>query len=456
MALHKIKKGLTLPILGEPEQRLDEARQPDRVALVAADYHGMKPTMHVQEGDDVRRGQLLFEDKKTPGVRFTSPAAGKVVGVHRGAKRALQSVVIELSEEERSGKAESIPFESATGKPPSALSGDQVADLLIESGLWTALRTRPFGKVASPETRPRSIFVNAADSSPLAADPRVVLDGREEDFERGLAALSKLTEGTVYVCTAQGFKPRLPSEGNFRHEEFAGPHPSGTAGVHVHTLDPVNRQKLVWTIGYQDVLAVGVLFGTGKLDVGRVVALGGPPVKNPRLLKTRIGASIDALVEGELEDGEMRLISGSVLAGRAAQGEIHGFLGRYANQISVLAEGRERELIGWLLPGFDKFSVLATYASKLLPGKKYAFTTSTNGSDRAIVPVGTYEQVFPFDILPTFLCRSLAVGDLENAEALGALELDEEDVSLLSFVCPGKIDYGVHLRDLLTTIEKEG
>lgn len=456
MALHKIKKGLTLPILGEPEQRLDDARPPLRVALVAADYHGMKPTMHVQEGDDVRRGQLLFEDKKTPGVRFTSPAEGRVVGVHRGAKRALQSVVIELSEAERSGKAESIRFASATGKAPGTLSADQVADLLLESGLWTALRTRPFSKVADPATRPRSIFVNAADSSPLAADPKVVLDGRGEDFERGLSALSKLTEGTVYVCTASGFKPSMPSDGRCRHEEFAGPHPAGTTGMHIHTLDPVNRNKLVWTIGYQDVLAIGVLFGNGSLDVSRVVSLAGPPVKQPRLLRTRIGVSLDDLTQGEIEDGEMRLISGSVLAGRAAQGEIHGFLGRYADQVSVLAEGREREFIGWLLPGMDKYSVLATYASTLMPGKKYAFTTSTNGSDRAIVPVGTYERVFPFDILPSFLCRSLAVGDLEQAEALGALELDEEDVALLSFVCPGKIDYGVHLRDLLTTIEKEG
>ncbi len=463
MALHKIRKGLRLPITGEPEQRIDDGRAPSRVALVAADYHGMRPTMHVQAGDPVRRGQLLFEDKKAPGVRYTAIASGKVTAVNRGAKRALESVVIELDEAERAGKGETMRFSSDHGKHPGSLSEDQVKELLVESGMWTALRARPFGKVPVPESRPHSIFVTAMDSHPLAPDPAVVLQGRGDDFERGLAALGKLTDGPVYICTAAGAGAGLqvPKEDRFRVEEFTGPHPAGTVGVHIHTLDPVHRAKRVWYIGYQDVAALGRLFDRGELDVNRVVALAGPAVERPRLVRTRVGASTDTLCDGEVDgqalaDGGLRLISGSVLSGRKAQGETRGFLGRYHNQLSVLREDREREFIGWLLPGANKFSTLNLFLSKLMPGKKFEFTTTTNGSERAIVPLGLYEKVFPIDIPATFLLKSIVVGDLERAEELGVLELDEEDLSLCSFVDPGKHDFGSHLRDLLTTIEKEG
>lgn len=456
MAVHKIKKGLSLPIEGEPEQVVENAAAAPRVALVAADYHGMKPTMHVQEGDSVRRGQLLFEDKKTAGVRYTAIAGGKVVAIHRGARRALQSVVVELDDDELAGKGETVRFEAFTGKPPAELSGEQVRELLRESGLWTALRGRPFGRVADPAKTPGAVFVTAADTHPLAPSVAAVLAGREEDFERGVAAVARLTEGPVFVCTGPGVKVSVPGDSRIRVEEFSGPHPSGTVGVHIHTLYPVDPSRLAWYVGYQDVVAIGRLFHRGELDVSRVVSLAGPPVARPRLLRTRLGASVDALCSGETGEGEVRLISGSVLSGRTAQGEVHGFLGRYHHQVSVLAEGRKRELLGWLAPGGDRFSMTRAFLSSLLPGQKYAMTTSTNGSDRAIVPIGVYEKVFPMDILPSFLLRALAMGDLEQAQALGALELDEEDVALLSFVCPSKSDYGLQLRDVLTTIEKEG
>lgn len=463
MALHKIRKGLRLPIVGEPEQRVDDGKVPARVALVAADYHGLRPTMHVQAGDQVKRGQLLFEDKKTPGVRFTAIAGGRVAAVNRGAKRALQSVVVELDEDERAGRAATVRFSADHGKHPGSMTEDQVKELLIESGLWTAIRARPFSKVAAPETRPKSIFVTAMDSNPLAAEPAVVLAGRGDDFERGLAALSKLTDGPVHVCTAPGGGAGLqvPKDDRFRVEEFAGPHPAGTVGVHIHVLDPVDRRKLVWHVGYQDVAAIGRLFDRGELDVGRVIALAGPAVARPRLLRTRLGAATGDLVDGEV-DGEalaaegLRLISGSVLSGRKAGGEIHGFLGRYHQQLSVLREDHEREFIGWLMPGANKFSTLNLFLSKLMPGKKFELTTTTHGSDRAIVPLGLYERVFPIDIPATFLLRALAVGDIERAEELGVRELDEEDLALCSFVDPGKHDFGVHLRNLLTTIEKDG
>ncbi len=456
MAVHKIKKGLNLPIEGEPQQTVEDARPPARVALVAADYHGMKPTMHVGVGDAVRRGQLLFEDKKTPGVRYTAIGSGKVVAVHRGARRALQSVVIELDAGERSGNAETVRFAADAGKHPAGLDGEQVKALLLESGLWTALRSRPYGKVADPSKTPSSIFVTAVDTHPLAPDVATVLAGAEEHFERGVAAVSKLTEGTVYVCTGPGAAPPVPSDARIQVEEFRGPHPSGTVGLHIHRLDPVDRSKLVWHLGYQDAVAIGKLFSNGELDVSRVVSLAGPAVARPRLLRTRLGASIDDLAAGETAGGEVRLISGSVLTGRIAQGEVHGFLGRYHQQISVLAEDRRREFLGWLAPGAKKFSTTRSFLSGFLPGRKFAFTTSTNGSDRAIVPIGVYERVFPMDILPANLLRALAVGDLEQAEVLGVLELDEEDLGLLTFVCPSKSDHGVHLREVLTLIDKEG
>ncbi len=464
MAVHKIKKGLSLPIEGEPQQVIEDAPAPGRVALVAADYHGMKPTMHVKVGDGVRRGQLLFEDKKTPGVRYTAIAGGTVVAVHRGARRALQSVVIEPDDGERAGKADTVRFAADTGKHPAELTGDQVKELLLESGLWTALRARPFSRIADPAATPHSIFVTAVDTHPLAADPSVVLPGREDDFERGVAALLKLTEGKVYVCTAKGASWPVPKDARAEVEEFSGPHPAGTVGLHIHRLDPVDRNKVVWHLGYQDTMAIGKLFHRGELDVSRVVSLAGPAVTRRRLLRTRIGASTDDLARGETGDEasdggatrEVRLISGSVLSGRTAQGEIHGFLGRYDTQVSVLAEGREREFLGWLAPGASKYSTTRSFLSSLLPGKKYPFTTTTNGSDRAIVPIGLYERVFPIDILPSFLLRALTMGDLEQAEALGALELDEEDLALLTFVCPSKSEHGQNLRNVLTTIEKEG
>ena len=459
MALHKSKRGLSLPILGEPSQQIEAARSSTRIALLGADYPGMRPTMHVKVGETVKRGQLLFEDKKMPGVRFTSPAAGKVVAVNRGEKRVFQSMVVELSRGElegRAGSAEQIAFSSFTGKHPASLTGAQVRALLIESGLWTALRGRPFARVAEPDGQPHSIFVTVTDSNPLAPSVEVAMADQGHRFRLGLAAIAKLTEGTVFVCTEPGMSLELPDESRIQVEEFSGPHPAGTVGYHIHVLDPVDRNKLVWYLGYQDVIAIGELFDSGELFLDRVISLAGPMVRQPRLLRTRIGVSTDVLVDGELGAGEPRVISGSVLSGRIAQGDVLGYLGRYDNQVTVIAEGREREFLGWLTPGSGKYSVVKTHLGALIPGKRFAFTTSSHGSQRAIVPIGMYERVMPFDLMPTQLLKSLLMRDVETAERLGCLELAEEDVALCSYVCPGKNDYGPYLRDVLTLIEKEG
>jgi len=461
MALHSIKKGLDLPISGAPMQIIRGAQRVCRVAVLADDFPGVKPRMKSEVGARVKRGQVLFEDRKTPGVVHTAPAAGTVVGIHRGARRVLQSVVIELSEAERSGREEDVEcvrFEHWQGADPAALSRDAIVALLVESGLWTALRTRPFSQVPSPETEPHSLFVTAVDSNPLAPSPDVVIEGRRDDFDRGLQIVSKLTGGATYLCTAGNSTAAAAAAvaAPVSLERFEGPHPSGTVGLHIHRLDPIHSKKCVWHIGYQDVLAVGRLFARGRLDVERIVSIAGPPVENPRLVITRLGASVDELARDDGAGRNVRRISGSALSGKKAMGEVFGFLGRYERQITVLEEGTERVFLGWLRPGLRRFSTLPVYLSRWLGVDRFDFTTSTHGSPRAMVPINTFERVMPMDILPTFLLRALLVGDIEQAEKLGALELDEEDLALCTFVCSGKTDYGPALRRNLETIEKEG
>jgi Na+-transporting NADH:ubiquinone oxidoreductase subunit A len=460
MAVHVIRKGLDLPITGAPEQRIEPAPQAAKVAVLARDYPFMKPRMHVAVGDLVKRGQLLFEDRKTEGVHFTAPGAGRVVAINRGARRALQSVVIELTPTERQGRAaesDHQKFSSYAARSVRSLDGKAARALLVESGLWTAIRQRPFSKVPAPSSDCHSIFVTATDTNPLAPDPEVVLDGHHQEFNDGLWVLSTLTEGPVFLCRGPNSKLDGGDAPRVRVEEFHGKHPAGLAGTHIHLLDPVHRSKTVWYVGYQDVVAIGRLFTTGKLAVDRVVALGGPLVMRPRLLATRLGAETEPLLDEEVFFGEKRVISGSVLFGYVARGDVFGYLGRYANQISCLAENRRRNFLGWLMPGLDRFSTIRAYASSLRPRThRYDFTTTTHGGQRAMIPIGMYERVMPLDIEPTFLLRALIVDDLDRAEALGCLELDEEDLGLCSFVSPGKEDFGPALRRKLFELWKEG
>ncbi len=443
----KINKGLDLPITGAPEQVVSAAVEAKSVAVIGFDYVGMKPTMQVKVGDRVKLGQVIFTDKKTEGVNYTAPAAGVIKEINRGDKRVLQSVVIDVDGDE------AVEFNKYAASELASLSAEQVQDNLITSGLWTALRTRPFSKVPQPGSTPASIFVTAIDSNPLAANPEVFVNEQAEAFVNGLTVLTRLTAGSVHLCKAAG--ANIPTAAGVNVAEFEGPHPAGNAGTHIHFLDPVSEKKTVWVIGYQDVVAVGHLFTTGQLFVERVVALAGPQVTAPTLLRTRLGANLDELVAGRVKLDDNRVISGSVLNGRTANGPF-AYLGRYATQISVLREGREREFMGWLAPGANKFSVLNMFLSRFSAGKKFDFSTTTNGSERALVPVGQFEELMPMDILPTQLLRSLIVGDMESAIQLGCLELEEEDLALCTFACPGKYEYGPILRDNLTTIEKEG
>jgi Na+-transporting NADH:ubiquinone oxidoreductase subunit A len=444
----KIKKGLDIPLAGAPEQRIAPGADVTSVALLGPDTHDLKPRMLVQEGDRVKLGQPVYTDKDNPGVNFTSPGSGVVKKVNRGERRVLQSVVISLEGDDEESFASYAPEQLAN------LDAQAVKDNLLASGLWTALRTRPFSKVPAPDSEARALFVTAIDTNPLAADPSVIIKTDPDAFRRGLTVLAKLVHGPVYVCTAPMADCECPNEEPFRHVTFGGKHPAGLVGTHIHFLEPVSEHKVVWHIGYQDVMAVGNLFTTGRLPVERVVAFGGPMVREPRLLKTRLGAHTSELIHGELEKGNVRVISGSVLSGHRAAGWA-AYLGRYDTQISVLPEGNPREFLSFLRPGFGRFSAARVYVGKLL-GKDYRFTTSQNGSPRAMVSIGSFEQVMPLDILPTPLLKALIVRDTDTARGLGCLELDEEDLALCSFVCNGKYEYGPHLRSSLRDIEVNG
>lgn len=446
----KIKKGLDLPLEGKPEQTISTGATVKTVAILGEDYVGMKPTMHVQVGDQVKKGQLIFEDKKTPGVKYTAPAAGTISAVNRGAKRKLLSVVVEIADQE-----EAVSFNKYSADQISSLDRQAIVEQMVESGMWTGLRTRPFSKVPAIDSTTKSIVVSTTDTNPLAGDPEVAIKERNADFNLGLDILAQLAEDKVFVATKADSSIEKSSNAKVNYESFCGPHPAGLVGTHIHHLCPASAENVVWYMGYQDVIALGRLFIDGELFVERIIALGGTEVKNPRLVRTRLGANVDELLHNEILDNDNRQISGSVLNGVNAV-DARAFVGRYHNQVTVIPEGREKEFFGWAMPGSDKFSVTRAFLGHIFPKKTFKLSTSTGGSHRAIMPIGNYERVLPLDILPTQLIRALVCGDTDTAQQLGCLELDEEDLALCTFVCPGKYEFGSILRENLTKIEKDG
>lgn len=443
-----IKKGLNLPITGEPAKEISE-HTPAHVALIGYDYIGMRPTMHVKEGDTVAKGQVVFEDKKRVGVKYTAPVSGKVVAINRGERRVFESLVIEASQ------GDEITFKAHAKDALAKLSCKEVITQLNDAGEWTAFRTRPFSRTPELDSTPSAIFVTATDTNPLCADPTDIINANIEDFNNGLTVISILSPKTL-VCHGKTSPTKVANTvGSVEYHGFDGVHPAGNAGTHIHFLHPLARGVTVWTIGYQDVIAIGKLFTTGKIHTERTISLAGTVVSKPRLIKTHRGADLNALTQGELTGNDNRIISGSVLSGRKASGMV-AYLGRFHNQVSVLAEGRERPAMHFFTLGANRFSTLPIYISQFFKNKKYAFTTTTNGSPRAMVPIGSYETIMPQDYLPTQLLRSLIIGDIVEAVELGALELDEEDLALCTFVSPGKYEFGDILRDNLTRIEQEG
>ena len=447
MRSFKLTKGLDLPITGAPSQEIQVAPPPRTVAVLGSDYIGLKPRLSVEEGDAVGAGAEIFHHRDTPDVSVVAPVSGRIKAINRGHRRVLISVEIEADQ----SAAEPVDF-SQTGDADTA---EGLTTKLCAAGLWTSFRTRPYSLVPEPSTRPAAIFVTAMDTEPLAPDPTPIIARAADAFVKGLEAVAKLSDGATYLC--QEADAEIPG-GDVEGVEavgFSGPHPAGLAGTHIHFLDPPTAAITVWTIGYQDVIAIGRLLTNDVIDPERVIALSGPLVESPRLLRTVAGASINELIAGQVDTSvPMRLISGSVLSGRAGEGS-SAYLGRYARQVTVIEEDHKQIPMGWIRPMPSKFAIQPVLGSALSK-KLYALTSNLNGGRRAMVPIGTFEELMPQDYLPTQLLRALLVMDTDAAQALGALELDEEDLGLVGFACPAKYEYGLALRDCLTKIEKEG
>tara|TARA_B100000927_G_scaffold276036_1_gene256492 strand:- start:164 stop:1513 length:1350 start_codon:yes stop_codon:yes gene_type:complete len=447
----KISKGLDIPFKGSPAP-LTVNKFTQENAIVGLDYKGLKPRLLVKEGEKVSCGQPIVEDKRVEGTYFCAPISGTLKLIQRGQKRVLQNVIVE-----QDGTNEFYKYKSYKNGDLDSYSSEELVNLLKESGTWSGIRTRPFSLIPDSSTDPSSIFVTAIDTNPLSFDPSLFIQQHQTAFNDGLKVLAKLKNTPVHVCVRTGFRFSIPECSQVKIHEFSGPHPSGNVGTHIHKIDPVSANKLVWHIGYQEVVALGKLIASGKYFSTRWFSLAGPGVKEPKIIISKLGSNIGEILEGELKStySETRVINGSVLTGKKVD-EVFRFLGRFSQIVSVLEEDRKRVFLGWHDAGFERFSVMRTFLSKLSPGKKFNFGTSTHGSDRAMVPVGAYEKVFPFDMLPTLLLKSLCAGDTDEAQSLGCLELDEEDLALCTFVDPGKVDYGPLLRKALTTIEKEG
>ena len=445
----KIKKGLDIPIKGEPEKAISDGAEVKTVAAVATDVSGIRPRMAVQVGDKVRLGQVLYHDKRNPEVPFTAPGAGEVVAVNRGARRALQSVVIRLDGDD----AES--FRSWPASELATLDQQEARGNLIASGLWTTLRTRPFSRIPEPESTPAALFVTAIDTNPLAIDPAFFIEQDAEAFQNGLTVLSRIADCPIYLCTAPDSGIKCPESDRFRHAEFEGPHPAGLVGTHIHFLEPAGKTKTVWHIGYQHVMAIGNLFTSGRLPTERMITLCGPMVLKPRILRTRIGANTVDLLKGETAPGNLRVISGSVLGGHRAAGPL-AYLSRYQTQLTVLEEDRSREFLAWMLPGADRYSQTRAFAGRVLHRGKFNLTTTQNGSPRAMVSTGAFESLMPLDILATPLLKALLVEDTDRGQELGCLEIAEEDLALCSFLCNGKPHYGAYLRTNLNELAVNG
>ena len=448
----RIKKGLDIPIYGTPAEDIVDSKKSRSVAVLGNDYVGMKPTMLVEEGDSVSLGQPLFEDKKNPGVLITLPAGGKIEAINRGDRRALQSIVIEVEAEE---KAEE--FKSFTAEELVSATSESVRHQLITSGMWAAFRTRPYSKIPTVDSSPSNVFISVLDTEPLSPDPEKIVNLRLEDFNFGISVLKRLIDCPIHISVSENSSLEIIEDEQVKKHRFSGPHPAGLVGTHMHYISPASLTNVNWTIGYQDLMAIGSLFKTGYVSTERVIALSGPQVNEPRYIKTRLGACTDELTAGELTQRENRIISGSVISGREAIGS-YAYLGRYHNQISVIAEpnSKDREFMNWLTPGPRKFSKIPLFLSSLFPKKIFKFKALMNGSDRPIVPIGVYEEVLPLNMLPAMLLRNVVLMDTEKIQDLGGLELDEEDLSLCSYVCPGKYDFGSLLRAGLNKIEVEG
>ena len=444
----KIKRGLNIKLVGEADKQISNLSLPETFAIKPPNFIGVTPVLLVKQGDEVQAGSPLFNDKNNEAIKFCSPVSGEVIDIIRGEKRKILEVKI-LADKE-------ITYTTFNKANPADLSREDIIQALLNSGVWPFIRQRPFGIIANPDQIPKSIFISAFDSNPLAPDYNFIMQGCDSTFQAGLEAIQKLTEGKVHLNINADTTPAntFTNAKGVEINKISGPHPAGNVGVQIHHIDPVNKGESVWCINPQDVVIIGKLFNQGKFDASRIVALTGSQVKNPKYYKTVIGCSVKNMVaDAGLKEGVSRIISGNVLSGKQIT-EV-GFLDFYDTQLTVIPEGREPEFMGWLKPGFDKLSMSRTFFSWLTPQKKHDLTTNMHGEERPFVVTGEYEKVFPMDIYPVHLLKSILIEDLEMMENLGIYEVVEEDFALCEFVCTSKIESQDIIRKGLDIIRKE-
>ncbi len=445
----KIKKGLDIKMNGQAEKIYVKAPRAKTFAIKPTDWHGLTPKIIPILCDTVKVGTPIFYDKYHPEIKFTSPVSGILLSINRGERRRITEVVVE-------DDGKDTP-ESFLQGDPAKLTREQIVENLLESGLWPMIRQRPYSVIARPDSKPKSIFISAFDTSPLAPDYDFLLKDLEEEFQWGINVLRQLTEGKVHL-NLDGRYPSIRTLSNIEGVEinrFKGPHPAGNVGIQIHKLDPINKGDLIWTVKPQDVVAIGRLFKNGKYDPSVVIALTGSQVEKPQYYKTIRGAAIAPLLENQMKEGENRVISGSVLQGRQVD-PVEGYVGFLDSQVTVIPEGNYYEMFGWILPGFKKLSVSRSFASKwLAPNRKFHVDTNLHGGQRAFVMTGEYEKVLPMDIYPMQLLKSILVNDIDKMEQLGIYEVDEEDFALCEFVCTSKTPVTNIIRDGLRSLRKE-
>jgi Na+-transporting NADH:ubiquinone oxidoreductase subunit A len=444
----KIKRGLTLKLIGEAVKSVHDLPLADVFAIKPGDFTGLTPKLLVKVGDNVLAGTPLFSDKKNDLVIVSSPVSGEVVEIVRGEKRVILEIKI-LSDR-------AIQYASIPKSNPNDLSREAVIEKLLQSGVWPFIRQRPYGVVANPSENPKSIFISAFDSNPMAPDNNFIMSGQEVDFQTGLDALKKLTDGKVHlnVQLKPTPAPIFSEAKSVQINKISGPHPAGNVGVQIHHIDPINKGETVWYINPQDVLIIGKLFNQGIFDATRTIVLTGSQVNNPKYYKTILGCSIKNIIaDGGLKKGENRIISGTILSGR--QIPVDGYLGFYDSQLTVIPEGHEYEFMGWMAPGLNKFSMSRTFFSWMTPNKKYDLNTNLHGEERPFVMTGEYEKVFPMDIYPVQLLKSILIEDIDMMEKLGIYEVTEEDFALCEFVCTSKIKSQEIIRRGLDIVRRE-
>lgn len=443
----KLKKGLDIQIKGEAANNLIHVDKPETFAIKPADFHGLVPKLLVRVGDKVKAGTPIFRDKYLPEIQYVSPVSGEVSAVNRGERRRILEVVVKAENEYQS--------EEFLKGDPQKLSGESIKEELLKSGIWPAIKSRPYGIVAHPADQPKAIFISGFDSSPLAPDYSFVFKGEAEAWQTGINAISKLTKGKVYLGLSSKKENKLFAETKgVEINYFDGPHPAGNVGIQIHAISPINKDEIVWTIQPSDVVMIGRLFLTGKYDSRRIIALVGSEVQEPQYIQFWLGGSLSALLKGRLSGDNVRIISGNVLTGTTS-GK-NDYLGFYNSMVSVIPEGNYFETFGWALPGFGKFSPSHTFFSWLgSKKKKYVLDSNLHGEERAFVLSDEYDKVLPMDILPVYLLKAILANDIDAMEQLGIYEVIEEDFALCEYVCTSKIQVQSILRKGLNSMIKE-